>query len=254
MRLEIEGLEFSYQQEDVLKNIELKLDEGEILGIIGPNGSGKSTLLKCINGILKPDRGDIWLNGKDLAEFSSNEMAQNIGYVPQKENRKFPATVFDTILMGRKPYISWKPTEKDLTIVSEIIDMLYLDSISMRDVNRLSGGQRQKVMIGRALAQQPKVMLLDEPTSDLDLKHQLEVLNVVKDQVIQGISAMIAIHDLSLAGRYCDKVVMLDQGRIFDAGGLEILTPKNIESVYDVKVSVKEHYGRRLVVPEEPIA
>ncbi|MCK8827173.1 ABC transporter ATP-binding protein [Natroniella acetigena] len=254
MKLEVEGLEFSYQQEKVLENIELKVDAGQILGIIGPNGSGKSTLLKCINGILEPDTGEIWLNGNNLAEFSRNELAQNIGYVPQKENRKFPANVFDTVLLGRKPYISWKPTEEDLTIVAEIIDMLCLESISMRDVNCLSGGQRQKVMIGRALAQQPEVMLLDEPTSELDLKHQLEVLNVVKAQVAHGVSAIMAIHDLSLAGRYCDKVVMLDNGQIFDAGGLEILTPKNIESVYDVKVSIKDHRGSKLVIPEEPIA
>jgi iron complex transport system ATP-binding protein len=254
VRLKVSDLDFSYSDKQVLKNVSLELYSGEILGIIGPNGSGKSTFLKCINRILQPQTGEILLKGNRINNFSRKELARNIGYVPQSDNRKFPSTVFDTILMGRKPYINWKPKPKDLNIVTGIIDMLELDDIAMRDVNELSGGQRQKVMIGRALAQEPEIMLLDEPTSDLDLKHQLETLNVIEEQAKQGISAIIAIHDLSLAARYSDKVVMLRDGEIFTAGGVEVLTPENIEAVYGVKVSVREHFGRTLVVPEEPIA
>ena len=122
----------------------------------------------------------------------------------------------------------------------------------LRDINELSGGQRQKVIIGRALAQEPSILLLDEPTSNLDLKHQLEVLKLVRDQADHGVSAIIAIHDLNLALRYSDKIVMLDKGKVFAAGGLEVLTPENIESVYDVKVKVIKASGRLLVIPEEP--
>lgn len=253
MKLKIDSIEFSYNGRKVLDNVIMELREGEILGLIGPNGSGKSTLLKCINNILEPETGKVFLNDRDLHHLGRNAIARNIGYVPQQETRTFPATVFETVLMGRKPYISWRASAADLEIVSRILKMLKLEDFTDRSLNELSGGERQKVIIGRALAQKPSVLLLDEPTSNLDLKHQLEIMNLIKLQTENGISSIIAIHDLSLAGRYCDKIVLLNEGKIHAAGGLEVLSCENIEPVYGVKVSINRSSDKIMVVPEAPL-
>ncbi len=250
MELKISDLAFSYEDKLVLKDVGLTVEQGEILSIIGPNGSGKSTLIKCINRILQPQTGKLILQQQNIKNFTPRELACYLGYVPQHEDRKFPATVFDVVLLGRKPYIDWKPKEEDLKMVSDIISRLDLEPLAMRDVNKLSGGQLQKVIIGRALAQDPEIILLDEPTSSLDLKHQLEVLELIKTETSRGISAVKAIHDLSLAARFSDKFVMLKEGRVYAAGGPEILTPANIEDVYGVKVSIINHQGQTVVVPQ----
>ncbi|MBS3781285.1 MAG: ABC transporter ATP-binding protein [Candidatus Thermoplasmatota archaeon] len=254
MILEIKDLNFSYDgHEKVLEDVSISLERGNILAIIGPNGSGKTTLLKCIGNILIPQKGSIDLDGESLDSYERQDIARKIGYVPQVESRGFPSTVYDTILMGRKPYISWEPSEKDLKIVSQIIRKLGLESISMKEINELSGGQRQKVFVGRALAQQPNLLLLDEPTSDLDLKHKLEVLNIIRHQVDQGISAILAIHDLNMALRYSDRIVMLKEGSVYDSGGLDVVTQENIESVYGVKVYITEHESWLTVTPDKPV-
>lgn len=253
MKLEIKGVEFRYNSKPVLKGVNLRVDSGEVLGIVGPNGSGKSTLLRCINNILKPQAGTILLGEKEITSLGREEIAQKIGYVPQSESNKFPVTVFDAILMGRKPHLNWKPGCRDLQKVSEVIKMLGLEELTMRDIGAISGGQRQKVIIARALAQEPDILLLDEPTSNLDLKHQLEVLDIVKEQTEKEINVIISIHDLNLAGRYSDKLVMLKEGTIFAAGGPEILIPQNIEAVFDVKVRVINDLGTVMVIPEKPI-
>lgn len=253
MRIEIAGLEFSYESVPVLEDINLELKEGETLAIVGPNASGKTTLLKCINRILEPQKGTILIDGEELKELGKEEIARKIGHVPQAEAENFPTTVFDTVLMGRKPHGGWKPSKKDLEIASEIIEKLNLEEISMRNIGEISGGQRQKVMIARCLAQEPEAILLDEPTSSLDLRHKLEVLNSVKEQAQEGISVVMAMHDLNLALRYSDKILMLREGKIFAAGGPEIITPENIETVYGVKVKITEESGRYTIMPEEPV-
>ncbi|MFW5976616.1 MAG: ABC transporter ATP-binding protein, partial [Bacillota bacterium] len=151
MKLNLKGINFSYNNTKILKNIDLTLNQGEILSLIGPNGSGKTTLLKCINQILQPDSGTIKLNQHNLQDLSLNNIARKIGYVSQEETNRFPITVFDTILMGRKPYIKWKPAAKDLHIVENVIHKLNLEKISMKNINQLSGGQKQKVILGRVL-------------------------------------------------------------------------------------------------------
>lgn len=254
MRLQVKEVKFNYNSTPALKNVSLGVESGEILGVIGSNGSGKSTLLRCIDRILKPRIGSILINGENINNLERREIARKIGYIPQIEKGSFPTTVFDTILLGRKPHISWRPTSNDLKVASNIIKMLGLQELALRDIEELSGGQRQKVIIARALAQEPGILLLDEPTSNLDLKHQLEVLSIVKEQVRNGISAIMAIHDLNLAARYCNKLLMLKGGEIFAAGGLEVLSSENIESVYGVKAAVKKYSGKVVVVPEEPIS
>ncbi len=252
MRLEIRGVGFSYNSRPALEDINLSLGNGELLGIIGPNGSGKSTLLRCMSRILKPQVGSILLDGKEIASLKMRELARNIARVPQQASQNFPTTVFDAILMGRRPHSSWRPSQDDMKIVSEIISMLGLAELAMRDIGELSGGERQKVMLARAMAQSAEVLLLDEPTANLDLRHQLEVLNIIRRQLERGISAVMAIHDLNLASKYSDKLVMLNEGEIFAAGGQEIINAENVEAIYKVKVSIENHLGRKLVVPERP--
>ena len=253
MKIEIADLEFSYDSIPVLKNLNFRIDDGETVAIIGPNASGKTTLLKCINGILKPNKGSIVIDGDKLNKMKRNDIAKKMGHVPQAGGGKFPTTVFDTVLMGRRPSGGWKPGEKDLRKASEVIGKLDLRDIAMRDIGEISGGQHQKVLIARALAQDPEILLLDEPTSSLDLRHQLEVLNIIKEQMRNGISTVMAIHDLNLAVRFSDKILMLNEGKIFAAGGKEILTPDSIESVYGVKASVEERSGDLFIIPEEPV-
>ncbi|MDZ4131594.1 MAG: ABC transporter ATP-binding protein [Dethiobacteria bacterium] len=253
MRIEIDGLSFSYNGYPVLQDLALELGKGEVLGIIGPNGSGKSTLLKCIDRILLPKGRCIFLDGKEINQYSGRELARLVGYVAQSEESRFPVTVFDTILMGRKPFLNWKPSAGDLDKVAQIIKMLHLEPIAMRELNTISGGERQKVMIGRAIAQEPHVMLLDEPTNYLDLRHQLEVMNLIEDLAASGISSVVAIHDLNLASRYCQKLILLEAGKIFAAGGQEVLDPENIEPVYKVKISCCTNSGNTVIVPDRPL-
>ncbi len=170
--------------------------------------------------------------------------------MPQSEGGTFPATVFDTVLLGRKPHIQWSPQQKDLEITAAVIEKLDLSEISLKSINKLSGGQRQRVFIARALAQEPEILLLDEPTANLDLKHQLEVLKVLKELSHQGITVVIAIHDLNLALQYSDKFVLLKEGEIFATGGKEIISNKNIEKLYDIKVKIIKDDGHFIIVPQ----
>jgi iron complex transport system ATP-binding protein len=253
VKIEVHGVHYRYDSKPVLQDVSLQLGCGDILGIVGPNGSGKSTMIKCMDRILRPQKGSVFIDGEEINGMDRNDLAKKMGYVPQRESSKFSITVFDAILMGRRPYLNWRPSEHDLKKVSEIISQLDLDEFAMREIGAISGGQRQKVLIARALAQEPDVILLDEPTSNLDLRHQLEVLNLIKEQAENGITSVVAIHDLNLAARYCDKFVMLKEGVIYAAGGAEVLHPKNIEPVYQVKVSAINNSGKMVIVPEYPI-
>jgi len=229
VRIRIRDVEFSYASVPILKNICMEVAESEILGIIGPNGAGKSTLLRCIDRILSPQKGTIYLNEQDISKMSRLEIAKRMGYIPQSTTQVFPATVFETVLMGRRPHISWRCNERDVEKVLEVLHLLDLEGLAMRDINELSGGQQQKVFIARALVQEPDVLLLDEPTSNLDIKHQLEVMDIIKEIARKrGISAIMAIHDLNLAARYADRLIMMKDGMIYAAGEhFSVLTPEN---------------------------
>ena len=254
MTLEIRGLEFGYGDDLVLNGVDLTVENGELVGLLGPNGSGKSTLLECCNRILEPDAGSVSIDGDRVADLGRNETARRIGYVPQSERSAFPATVFDTILMGRRPHSGWTPSEDDRMVVARVIDALDLSAFATRTVDELSGGQRQKVRLGRALVQETSVLLLDEPTAGLDLKHQLSVLDHLREHVdATSVSGLVAMHDLNLASRYCDRVALLSGGTVTVAGDPDDLTAETIESVYDVEVTIARAADRRLVVPERPV-
>ncbi len=255
MKLKVKDVEFSYVSVPIIKEICIELEASEILGVVGPNGAGKSTLIRCIDRILKPQRGTILLDEQDINELRLLELAKKIGYIPQSTSRVFPTIVFDTVLMGRRPHIGWRSSEKDTEKVLEALRLLNIEDLAMRDINELSGGQRQKVFIARALTQEPEVLLLDEPTSNLDIRHQLEVMDIIKKIVRERqISAIMAIHDLNLASRYADRVIMINNGKIFAAGNtVLVLTPDNIKQVYGVEAEVSNDNGRPHIVPIRPI-
>ena len=254
MKLEIKGACFSYGSRPVLENVTMSIKEGEVVSIVGPNGSGKSTLLKCINRILKPE-GNILVDGTDLARVKSRDLAKLLGYVPQSINHSFPATVFDTVLLGRKPYVDWSISSEDIEIVSNIISLMGLKDMALRQSNELSGGERQKVFMARALAQEPEVLLLDEPTSNLDMRHQLDVLDIVRSLVnMKKTAAVMAIHDLNLAAQFSDRLILLENGKIYEAGTpAEVITVENIRRIYGVEVDIINNSRHLHIIPVVPM-
>ncbi len=239
IKLKVKGICFRYGSREVLRDVELEAKAGEILTIIGPNGAGKSTLLRCINRILKPYLGTVFLDGKELSRLKAQERAQVVGYVPQASGEVFPSTVFETVLMGRKPHLSWGVGRGDLEVVGAVLQRLGLMDLAERYLSELSGGEKQKVLIARALAQEPEVLLLDEPISNLDVKHQLEVLEMVRDVARQGKCVLMVMHDLNMAARFSDQLLMLKNGIVFAAGDpRSVLTPENIRAVYEVEAMI----------------
>ncbi|MFO8020012.1 MAG: ABC transporter ATP-binding protein [Promethearchaeia archaeon] len=249
----MKNLKFAYEENPVLNDINFQIPRGEFIGVVGPNGSGKSTLLKNIIGILEPQEGEIILNGKGLGDCSGREIAKKIGYVPQNNNRIFPTTVFDTVLMGRKPYINWMETTHDKKIVAEALELLNLGEFALRHINELSGGERQKVFIARALVQQPEYFILDEPTNNLDLRHKLEVLNILEQFTEMNASVIVAIHDLNLALQFCKRIIILKKGRIFADGDKNVLSRETIEEVYGVSVNFIERADNCVIIPESSL-
>ncbi|MDI9645458.1 MAG: ABC transporter ATP-binding protein [Archaeoglobales archaeon] len=247
--LEVERISYSYGKKDVLKEITFSLGRGEMMFILGPNGSGKTTLLKCLNRILKP-QGAVYLEKIDLNKISPIELAKKIGYVPQRGEISF-LTVFDAILLGRKPYIRWDVTERDIKIVEDTIKMLKIEHLALRKLNELSGGELQLVLIARAFAQQPKYLLLDEPTNNLDIKNQIEVMRLIKNAVKEkNISAIVTMHDINLALNYAEKIMLLKDGKLFAFGGREIINEETMEVVYGIRAEIVKYDGRFVLIPE----
>jgi iron complex transport system ATP-binding protein len=250
MILEVRGVEFAYRSSDVLRDITFDIKENEIIAILGPNGVGKTTLLKCMNAILTPTAGAVFVQCENLFELDRTEIARRIGYVPQRcETNRM--TVFDAILLGRKPHITWNVTEKDLKTVEAAIRRLDLAHLSIRYIDEMSGGELQKVSIARAIVQEPGILLLDEPTASLDLKNQVEILKLIGSITREhSVSAIITMHDLNLALRHANRFVLMKDGAIFAAGGDEIINETSIEAVYGLPVTVERHNGWKFVLPE----
>ncbi len=249
MILSVNKVSFRYNGRPVLQDIDFELPPGQILGVLGVNGAGKSTLLKCINNILKPRSGTVLLEGRNLFRLNRTAIAQKIGYVPQKHHDE-NMSVFDSVLLGRKPHISWSASEGDLLKVEKLISLMGLQDLALRPVSSLSGGEAQKVLIARALAQEPSVLLLDEPTSNLDLRNQLEVMSIIEKVVkSKNMSAVIAIHDLNLALRFADLLLVLKNGSIRTIGPKDTITPDIIEEVYGVHSIIQHVEGYPVVIP-----
>lgn len=254
VKLVVEGLSFYYDSRLILDEITLTIDPGEVVTLIGPNGSGKSTFLRCLARILLPVQGAIYLDGRNIAGLSGRELATRLGYVPQEGAKVFPLTVYEAILLGRRPYITWAVGQRDRQVVDEILHFLQLEGLAGKTLANLSGGEKQRVMLARALAQEPKVVLLDEPTSNLDIRYQLEVLGILKFLAREKkMTVLMVLHDLNLAARFSQKMVLLHRGRIFAAGGPQVvLTPENIRAVYDVEALVRKDDLGVQVLPLSP--
>ncbi|MGC8717472.1 MAG: ABC transporter ATP-binding protein [bacterium] len=249
MILKVDGIEFSYNSHPVLNDINFEVNRGEFLSILGNNGAGKTTLLKCINRILRAKKGTVFLEKEDISKLSRSEIAQKIGYVAQKQEGS-GFTVFDMVLLGRKPYIKWDVSEKDIEIVRKVLEMLKLEHLALKYLDELSGGELQKVFIARAIAQEPQVLLLDEPTNNLDLKNQIEVMRIIRESVKKNnISSIVVIHDINLALRFSDKFLLLKDNTIFAYGDINIITPENISSVYGVPVTIERIKDIPVVIP-----
>jgi iron complex transport system ATP-binding protein len=249
--LEVNGLSFAYKSLDVLRDIDFKVARGEILAILGPNGAGKTTLLKCINAILHPGSGSVLIDRESVFSLGSSEIARRIGYVAQRaETSRLIA--FDAILMGRRPHIHWNVSEKDLAIVDGAIKLLDLGHLAMRYIDQMSGGELQKVAIARALVQEPKLLLLDEPTSNLDLRNQVEILKIIRRVVCEhDVSAIMTMHDLNKALRYADTYLFLKDGIIFNAGKVGEVKAEMVQAVYGLPVEIHYHRGNPVVLPTE---
>ena len=249
--LTVEELGFNYKTRKVLEQIQFNLKPGEVLAILGPNGVGKSTLLRCINSIHSPATGTIFVDGEEILSLEKHEVAKRIGYVPQRSEAG-RLTAYDAILLGRKPHIGWNIKERDHKVVRSVIMKLELENLALRYINEMSGGELQRVAIARALVQEPKLLLLDEPTSSLDLKKQLEILRTVRQVVKEkNVSAVITMHDINLALRFADRYMFLKDGTIFAHGEHDIVVPETIEQVYGVSATVEQLNGYRIVIPND---
>ncbi len=254
--IEVSNLTKRFRDFTAVDRISFEVSAGEIFGFLGPNGSGKSTLIKCIDRILTPQSGSILIDRKEITKMKRMDVARNIAYVPQNSLRIFPNNVVDTVLMGRRPHLGWLSSDDDEEKVWDVLRMLGIEDLGMSNFNELSGGQQQKALLARALVQEAEVLLLDEPTSNLDIWHQLDVMNIIRNLVDKKvITALMAVHDLNLASRYSDRMIMMKGGRIVAAGApSDVLTPENIESVYNVEAAVRRQSETPYIVPLKQVA
>jgi len=247
--IDVKDIRFSYGKNEVLKGISFQSEPNTVISILGPNGTGKTTFLRCITGARRPSSGEITVDGTDIFALSGRELARKIAYVPQT----VPASrmsVFDTILVGRRPYIEWGATKKDLDRVSEIIDALGMSHLSLKYMDEISGGEFQKAQIARAIVQEPSVLILDEPTNNLDISNQHRTMGMIMDIVrSRGMCTIMTMHDINLAVHYSDRLLFLKDGKVAAYGGQEIVTRELIEDVYGVEADVIRHRGVPMVVP-----
>ena len=251
MKLEIEKLKFAYNGGGlVLRDIDLEALPGEVTVLIGPNASGKSTLLKCVAGILKPD-GIIRLDGKEIKRFKKDAAMRWVSYLAQENSSRAILTVFEAVLLGRVQSLSWRVSQEDLALALKVLEDLGIEQLASRFLDELSGGQKQMVSIAQALVRQSRVFLLDEPISNLDLQHELEILDLLRYLTRQrGITTVIALHALNLAARYADKVVILKDGEVYAFGEPEaVLSPQTIRAVYGVDCTVRTDDGMLQITP-----
>jgi iron complex transport system ATP-binding protein len=249
MFFEVNNITFSYRSRHVLDGVTFSIKEDDVVSILGPNGVGKTTLIKCISKVLTPNTGSVVIEGSNLHDMSKKDIAKKIGYVSQKSETS-RTTVFDSVLLGRKPHFEWDITAKDIRLTGRVLHLLGLDELALKYVDEISGGEYQLVQIARVVVQQPRVILLDEPTSSLDLSNQHLIMHLIRNIVKKNhMAAVMIIHDLNLAIRHSDKFVLMKNGRVYSAGGHEVITPENIKAVYNIDAYVETVRGIPIVIP-----
>lgn len=241
MKVAIKGVSFSYDTRPTLRGIDLEVGEGEILALVGPNGSGKTTLLKNISGVLRPQCGAVYLDFKKLAELSPRQIAQRMAALEQEIHAGFDFTVGEIVELGRLPHLKKLKalSAQDRQAVEEALRATEIQSFAQRSIFALSSGERQRVWLAMALAQEPQILLLDEPTAHLDINYQIEIMEIIKSLVQKGLAVLMAIHDLNLAAAYADRIAVLHEGRIAALGRpREVLTEELIERVFKARVRI----------------
>jgi len=246
---------FSFNGTPVLDKVDLRLEAGKMIGVIGPNGAGKSTLVRLLSRSLTPASGRIWLNGQNLNQWRLSDLARVLAVVPQLPQLPPVFTAWEMVLMGRTPYLGWmgRESEHDRAATRQAMEETKIWHLADRLISQLSGGEQQRVVITRALAQEPQVLLLDEPTAHLDISYQVETLSLIGRLVKERRLAALAIfHDLNLAAQYCDELVLLQQGQVVAQGSPNhVLTPSTLRQVYGIEVAVipHPHNGLPVVLP-----
>ena len=251
MDIELKQLEFGYNSTNtVLKGIDFMFDKSEFICIMGPNGVGKSTLIHCMNKILKPTGGTVLIDGKDISTIKLKELAKNMGYVPNTSEDTFPLTVVDTVMIGLQNDYKFGTPSDDLRKVYDVLRLMGIEDLALRNFDELSAGQHQKVMLARGLVREPSIVLLDEPTSNLDIRHQIEVTKTLSRlHKNKGITIVMISHDINITAKYADRIIMIHEGKIFAVGTpSEVLTKENLRIVYGVDADIIERDGRPHVI------
>lgn len=253
MIVNVKNVSFAYNGTPALKAIGLEIKSGEILALVGPNGSGKTTLLKMISGVLTPDDGAVYLDMQSLVELHPRQIAQRLAALEQEHHVGFDFTVREVVAWGRIPHRSrlsrWQ--DQDEQAVQKALAATGTTSFADRLIDSLSGGERQRIFIAMALAQQPKILLLDEPTAHLDLKYQVEILELVQRLSQRGLTVIIALHDLNLAARYADRIALIAQGKLVADGSPQtVLTESNIRSIWGIAVNIIRDGLGCVIVPK----
>ncbi len=243
--INLSQVSFSYNEKPVLHHIDIVVEDGEMVALLGPNGCGKTTLIKLAAGVLRPNKGEIYLNGSRLNSFKRREVAQQVAVVPQQFFIPFAFTLREVVLLGRTPFLKAfsDETSSDGQVVEDAMDLVGIDNLKERYFNELSGGERQKAVLAMALAQEPKLLLLDEPTAHLDINHQVEIIELVQTLNRENrLTVIAAMHDLNIAALYFDRLILLKDGCVFaDGRPDEVLTEETIKEVFSASVQVMQH-------------
>jgi iron complex transport system ATP-binding protein len=245
IKLELQSVGIAYGRNVVVKDLTFQVMPGEMVGLIGPNGSGKSTIIKAISRVISLYSGKILLDGKDIFKMPRGDLARLLGVVPQMSILPSTFTAFEIVLMGRNPHLGFLQYEgaRDLAITWQAMERTATQSLAERRIGELSGGEIQRIVIARVLAQEPKSILLDEPTANLDISHQVEILDLIKNLCLENnLTVVVALHDLNLASQYCDRLILINNGQIHSQGiPGEVITARNIEDVYGAGGCVYAH-------------
>jgi len=256
MEIKMDKVDFNYGNGLVLHQIELLLKKPGLVCIMGPNGVGKSTLIRCINKIISPTGGNLYIDGKDIKELQYKDLAKEMGYVPVSSADAFPMTVFDTVLMGRHPHSGKDTKEEDLEIAYECMERLDVEDLAMRNFNELSSGQRQKVAIARGLAQEPKMLILDEPTSNLDVRYQMVVAGLLRELSRERrITVLMISHDINISTKYADEIIVMSKPGVICKVGHpnDVITKELIADVYGVDCDIVKIRDRPHVILLDPL-
>ena len=248
--LSVRDISFSYGSRDVLKDISFDAGDNQIVSILGPNGTGKTTLLKCLCNIHTPKGGSVEVDGTDVLTLNGRELAKNIGFVPQTVPMS-RMTVFDSVLLGRRPHIELNAGKLDIRKTSDVLAAMGMKDLALRYLDEISGGEYQKVQISRAIVQEPKVLILDEPTNNLDISNQHTTMHIVEDVVrSRGMCTIMTMHDINLAIHYSDRFLFVKDGYVAAYGGVDVITEDLIDEVYGVESEIVMHRGVPFVVPK----